>query len=192
MFNRSRQLKEALHDYVAGDLDETAAREVERRVQSDPDVRALLDEVRAAHEALLILRDRPDPPVSADAVLPRIQAEIARGQFTERPRLYLESSSSRFYRRVAMAATLLLAVSVSIILARRGSEPGPAMDATPAATTPSAAERDIMPIDAFVEAGGEMDAAKLFELLERTGIDPEKLRLTPSAVPVAGAVAERR
>jgi len=190
-----KTLQDTLHDFVAGDLDEAEARAIRQRIEQDPDIRAQHDQIREAHEALLTLRERPEPPTNADAVLPLIQAAIARDQFVQRPRLYLESGSSRFYRRVAMAASLLLVVSVSLMFALRGSgQPLPEIAAPPAATTPAAPERELVPIDALVEAGGELDAAKLFELLEKYGRDPRELRFTPSdVVPVAaGSAAERR
>ena len=108
---RTSRLTQLLNDYVAGDLDADGRAAVERELASDPTARALLDEVREAHDALCVLRDRPEPPHRAEDALPRIQAAIAAHGFTDRPVLPLEGEGTRYYRRLAMAATLLFAVT---------------------------------------------------------------------------------
>ena len=179
---RRSRLKSLLHDYVAGDLDEAARADVERLLARDPEARALLEEVRGAHEALASLRDRPDPPVRADEVLPAIQAAIADQRYERRPRLHLEGQGARFHRRLALAASVLFAATVALLLAGRD----PAEVPGPAPTEVS--EREISPFT-------EMDAETLFEMLEREGLDPEELpRYVPTStvIPVGTGSVERR
>jgi len=123
---RRSRLESLLHDYVNGDLDEAACRDVERQIQTDPKARALHDEVLAAQGALKLLRERPEPPVAARDILPGIHAAIAAAAFEPKPRLVLEGMGTRYYRRLAIAATLLFAVTVGYIsFAGGGSTPAP-------------------------------------------------------------------
>jgi hypothetical protein len=109
---RRSHLESLLFDYVNGDLDEPRCREVEQLIGADPKARALHEEVKAAQGALRLLRERPEPPVAARDVLPTIQAAIAARAFDPKPRLVLEGLGTRYYRRVAVAATLLFALTV--------------------------------------------------------------------------------
>lgn len=109
---RRSRLESLLFDYVNGDLDEPSCREVEHLIETDPKARTLHEEVRAAQGALRLLRERPEPPVAARDVLPGIQAAIALSAFEAKPRLVLEGLGTRYYRRVAVAATLLFALTV--------------------------------------------------------------------------------
>lgn len=175
---RSR-LESLLHDYVAGDLDGDARREVERRLEREPGTRALLEEVRSAHEALQTLRGRNEPPVP----LPTIQAAIAAHRFEGKPVLHLRSEGTRFYRRLAMAATLLFAVTASLFTYNRLSRPDATPEAPPLVVKdvdrPSASERGL---ERFIEIGGERDgitAAELIRRLEEMKKDPRELRVTP-------------
>jgi len=161
MFRRSR-LQDRLHDYVAGDLDESARAEVEEILAKSPAARELLDEATSAHEALKTLRERPEPPAAADDVLPRIRAAIAVESFHPRPRLRLEGQGTRFYRRLAYAAMLLCTLTVALLVTRGGEAPPLAPD------VPSAMERGLEP----------MSAEEYLRLLERTGGDPDKLTIT--------------
>lgn len=178
---KSRQLEDRLHDYVAGDLDETAAAEIEEQLTKDPEARALCDKVRAAHDALASLRERPAPPVAASDVLPAIQAAIAAERFQARPRLPLEGQGTRFYRRLAVAATLLCAASLSLLALNRSSEPTITID-----------NPDRPPIEDRIRL--PMSAADYLKLLEEEGVQPQDLTVTfdDQVVPVALDSAQTR
>ena len=110
------KLESRLEEYVAGDLDAGARAEVEALLARDAKARALHDEIRTAHDALRTLCDRPEPPVSADDALSRIQRALAADVFAGKPTLELQSWSTVFYRRVAVAAVLLCGVSLGLFL----------------------------------------------------------------------------
>ena len=166
---RRSQLEKTLEDYVAGDLEEAARLEVERRIAQEPKTRALHREIRAAYDALQVLRERPAPPVRASEVLPGIQAAIAAQAFQKKPRLYLESEGTRFYRRLALAATLLLGVTFGTFgYVRLTGEPA----ATPA---PVPALRGATAPVVHVERERVSDAEwKLIEAGSREGITAEE------------------
>jgi hypothetical protein len=175
---RRSRLESLLHDYVAGDLDGDARRELEQRLEREPDTRALLEEVRSAHEALRTLGARVEPPVP----LPHIQAAIAAHRFDSKPVLHLQSEGTRFYRRLAMAATLLFAVTAGLFTYNRLS-PTP----KPHDPRPSAEDRGL---ERFIEIGGRRDgisAEEFIRLLDEMQKDPRELRVTPSynVVPIA-------
>lgn len=177
-FGRTR-LEQILHDYVAGDLDAPARAEVEERLRRDPAARALLDEVREAHDALSVLRERPEPPMGSHDALPRIQAAIAAHVFERRPRLPLEGQGTRFYRRFAYAALLLCAFTVAVFVSRDGGTPVE----TPVVVAPP--ERPgLVP----------MTAEEYLRLLDRVGGDPDKLAipLEDDVVPISLDSAEPR
>jgi len=127
-------LESRLEEYVAGDADAAARAEIEALLARDPKARALHDEIRAAHDALLVLRDRPAPPVSADDALPHIQRALAAAAFAGKPPLELRSWSTVFYRRVAVAAVLLCGVSLGLFLHGRLTA-GPADGIAPPTTS---------------------------------------------------------
>ncbi|MHC4550848.1 MAG: hypothetical protein ACYTEZ_18995 [Planctomycetota bacterium] len=189
---RSR-LETLLHDYVAGDLDPGARAEIERRLEHEPETRALLEEVRGAHEALQTLKARREPPVSAADVLPQIQAAIAAQGFEPRPRLFLHGESTRFYRRLAMAATVLFAITAGLFAYHRlNATAAPDVESPPLFLDhrPTAADRGLQPI---VDLGRKPDgitAAELLRRLEKLKKDPRELRVTPvyNAVPIAAEV----
>jgi len=175
---RRSRLESLLHDYVAGDLDGDARRELEQRLEREPDTRALLEEVRSAHEALRTLGTRVEPPVP----LPHIQAAIAAHRFDSKPVLHLRSEGTRFYRRLAMAATLLFAVTAGLFTYNRLS-PTP----TSGDPRPSAEDRGL---ERFIEIGGRRDgisAEEFIRLLNEMQKDPRELRVTPgyNVVPIA-------
>jgi anti-sigma-K factor RskA len=179
---RRSRLESLLHDYVAGDLDGEARREVERRLEREPSTRRLLDEVRAAHEALQTLRARPEPPVP----LPHIQAAIAAHRFDSKPVLQLRSEGTRFYRRLAMAATLLLAVTAGLFTYNRLSRP----PALPEVTTVKDGPPQEPGLESFLEIGGRRDgisAEELIRRLEEMKKDARELRVTPgyNVVPIS-------
>ena len=178
----SRQkLERLLHDYVAGDLDDTQRADVEALLERDPKARALHDEIATAHDALVSLRDRPEPPVSARDVLPEIRSAIAAHQFEERPKLYMDGSGRRFYQRVALAATLLLAVTVGLFAWNRG-EGGNGVAPDPRVLTPANAPDD--------EVVGTMDGLAYLEHLKRRGLT--EIWITPGVLPVADGAPEKR
>ncbi|MHC4952719.1 MAG: hypothetical protein ACYTGZ_02420 [Planctomycetota bacterium] len=109
-------LESRLEEYVAGDADAATRAELEALLARDPKARALLDEIQRAHDALTSLRDRPEPPVPAGDALSNIQRAIAAQVFAGKPRLELQSSSTRFYRRLAVAAVLLCGISLGLFL----------------------------------------------------------------------------
>jgi hypothetical protein len=178
---RPGRLARTLHDYVAGDLDEAARAEVEELLRRDPKARALLDEVRAAHEALSVLRQRPEPPVRAGDVLPHIRAAIVAEGFEARPRLPLEGQGTRFYRRFAYAALLLCAFTVAIFVTRGGGEARPE---TPMTREAPPERPGLVP----------MTAEQYLRLLDRVGGDPDKLAITleDDVVPISLDSAEPR
>lgn len=181
-FRRSRIDDNRLHDYVAGDLDGNAAAEVEEQLAQDAEARARLEEVRAAHEALLALRERREPPVSAGDVLPAIQAAIAVERFQARPRLPLEGQGARFYRRLAAAALLLCALSLSLLALRSGEPEAP----------PQPVAKDRPPIEERIRM--PMTAEEWLKLLEEEGVRPQDLTITfeDEVVPVSLDTAEPR
>jgi len=189
------RLEKLLHDYAAGDLDAEARREAEQRLAGDPAARALYEDIRAAHEALASLRDRPEPPVRAADVLPAIQAAIRTQGFAPRPRLYLEAHEARYYRRMALAATLLLAVAVGALAVSRMSGPAET-PRTP--TVPPAAEKRVpaQPVDwnALVERGRQPEgipADEYFEILDRLDRQPHDMRVNVVGNVVPAAAEER-
>lgn len=200
---RRSRLETLLHDYVAGDLDATQCAEVEARLERDPETRALCDEIRAAHEALQCLRQRPEPPLSADDAFPRIRAALVSGQFAGKPLLHLEGEGTRFYRRVAMAATLLFAVTVGVFAVNRLNRTDPSVEVGPPNKPgrmadderPSANERGL---ERLVELGHRpngIDALEYMRRLREAGVRPGDAIVTPmyNAVPVSNtAVADDR
>ena len=167
---RRSRLEALLHDYTAGDLGEAECREVERLLAADPAARALHQEIAAAQGALRLLRDRPEPPVAARDVLPGIQAAIAAHAFEARPKLALEGLGTRYYRRLAIAATLLLALTVGFF-AFRGAPAGDGVQVPPAPPDLTSA----------VELGrrpGGIPAEEFLRFLDRTS-DPSELRVYP-------------
>jgi anti-sigma-K factor RskA len=180
---RRSRLESLLHDYVAGDLDGDARRDIEQRLEREPDMRALLEEVRSAHEALQTLRARAEPPVP----LEHIQAAIAAHNFDSKPALHLRSEGTRFYRRLAMAATLLFAVTAGLFTYNRFSRPAPEQPGPIHVERLTAEERGL---ERFVEIGGRRNGItgeELFRRLAEIEKDPRELRVTPSynVVPIA-------
>ncbi len=172
-FLRRSPLELRLADYLAGELEPDARAAVEALLARDAAARALLERMRSARAALLLLRERPNPPLPAREVLPRIHAAIAAQAFERRPRLFLEGTGTRTYRRVALAATLLCAVSLGLWWSGRGGETGPGA-ATPT-PVPAASER---PLRRIFERGA-MSGAEYLRLLEEIGVEPGDLRDSP-------------
>lgn len=169
---RRSRLESLLHDYVNGDLGEAECREVKQRIEADPKARALHEEVRAAQDALRLLRDRPEPPVAARDVFPAIQAAIAARAFEPRPQLALEGLGTRYYRRVAIAATLLFAVAVGYISIRGSTSVAPPPPKPPSSSIPTASPLDL---------GGRREGISGEEFLSllRNTRDPSELRVEP-------------
>jgi anti-sigma factor RsiW len=162
---RRSRLESLLHDYVNGDLRDAERREVELRIEADPRARALHEEVVAAQDALRLLRERPEPPVAARDVFPGIAAAIAARAFEPKPRLVLEGLGTRYYRRLAIAATLLFALTVGYLsFSGDGATPPPPV-------TPSS-----VVVTGALELGTRREgisAAELFRIYE-TSIDPDE------------------
>jgi anti-sigma factor RsiW len=164
---RRSRLESLLHDYVNGDLGDTERREVEQRIETDPKARALHEEVKAAQGALRLLRERPEPPVAARDVLPGIQAAIAASAFEPRPRLVLEGLGTRYYRRVAVAATLLFALTVGYFSLSGGGGTVPPPQRPPSTSIVKGA------IELLGSRREGISAAELFRDYETT-IDPDE------------------
>jgi len=172
-----RSLESLLQDYLDGDLDgdlDGAARaSVEERLARDPAARARLDEMRAAREALGMLRTRKPPPPP----LEHIQTRIAAVGFAPRPALPLDGEGTRFYRRMALAATALLAVTIGLwSFDKLGpGEPAPAAEAGPQA--PSAGtSRDLHMVVEFGRDENGITADRWLRELERVGIRPSDVK----------------
>lgn len=181
---RKSRLESLLHDYVANDLGDAERRDIEQRLAADPKARALHDEVRAAQDALKLLRHRPEPPVTGRDVFPAIQAAISAQAFEPRPRLVLEGLGTRYYRRLAIAATLLFAVTVGYLsFANRGGE-GPGV-VSPPGRPPLPVARNV------VELGSLREGITPEEFLEvrDQARDPGELRVEPvvNVIEIAGS-----
>lgn len=171
---RRSRLEALLHDHAAGDLGDAECREVERLLESDPAARALHEEVRAAQGALRLLRDRPEPPVAARDAFPAIQAAIATQAFEARPKLFLEGPGTRYYRRLAIAATLLCALTVGFFAFRGGGAdnggggfPPPLPDLSVKSALDLGREREGIPAEEFLR-------------FLATTPDPSELRVYPA------------
>ncbi|MGQ0612418.1 MAG: anti-sigma factor family protein [Planctomycetaceae bacterium] len=186
LFRRS-PLESRLHDHAAGDLDPSEAAALERRLGEDPAARALQEEVLAAREALRSLRERPEPPAPADEALARIRAAIAADRLAPRPYLPLEGQGARFYRRLALAATLLFAITAGFLAASPRGEPAapPAVLAVPAPLAPPPPP-EARGIDLLVDAGrhGGLTAREYLEMLRRLGVSEHDTIYSPMMVPV--------
>jgi len=183
---RDRKLESRLEEYVTGDLDTAEAAELETRLAADPAARALHDEVRAAHEALVSLRDRPQPPVAADEALAHIQRAIASNVFSGKPRLELQSSATRFYRRLAVAAVLLCGMSLGLVIHSQFVAPDAGdRTGTPHATpasTPSDADREFFVIT---------DGVSALDWLDQSGGNLVTLTPTDSIIPIFSETSGR-
>jgi len=188
------RLEKLLHDYAAGDLDAEARREAELRLAGDPAARALYEDIRAAHEALASLRDRPEPPVRAADVMPAIQAAIRTQGFAPRPRLYLEAHEARYYRRMALAATLLLAVAVGALAVSKMSGSADAPRTPMAQPSPERAPAQPVDWNALVERGRQpegIQADEYFEILDRLDRQPHDMRVNLVGDVVPAGAEER-
>jgi len=187
---RDRKLESRLEEYVAGDLETAEATELEARLAADPAARSLHAEVRAAHEALVSLRDRPQPPVGADDALAHIQRAIASNVFAGKPRLELQSPATRFYRRLAVAAVLLCGMSLGLVIHREFIAPG-VDDGTPHATpvaTPTEENRTfrVMSGDAVRDTG-----LNALDWLDQSGGNLITLTPTDSIIPIFSETSGR-
>ncbi len=187
-----KRLSMTLHEYVAGDLSKEQRAAIEKRIENEPRVRALYEEILEAHNALTSLRDRP-APVSADDVLPRIQAAITAQKYQDRPRLFMDGAGRRYYRRIAMAATLLLAVTVGLLVARNNR-----VEPAAPATTGGLDARPTADVRGLVDAAsaGPLDGLTVIELLnsfKKAGNKPN-LVFTPNegVLPVSEGLTEKR
>ena len=185
------KLERLLEEYVAGDLEAPRIAEVEALLQRDAKARALCAEIRAARDALEPLRDRPEPPVPVEQVLPRIRRAIAAATDAPvyRPRLYLEGEGTKFYRRLAAAAGILLAFSVGLLTWNRlNFEPPEGINVI---RVPVAPEK--VPMDRLVQAGRQpMNGAELVQLLRSLGVSPDEAVIGPEAAGGVLPVAHKR
>ncbi len=185
---RKSRLNHLLQDYVAGDCTDEQAAEVRNLLAEDGKARALYEEMRAAHEALQTLRDRPAPAVSADNALPHIRAAITRDAFRQKPQLFLEGESTRFYRRLAAAALLLFAVSISLLALNRVSgNDGTVVVREPAPSVPP----ENRPGIELLLGEKPMSAEELLKLHEQLGLDPN-YAYTPHFVSISTPLPESR
>ena len=98
--------------------------------------------------------------------------------FAGKPRLELQSSGTRFYRRVAVAAVLLCGMSLGLVIHREFIAPG-VDDGTPHATpvaTPSEEDRT------FTVMSG--DAVNALDWLDQSGGNLVTLTPTDSIIPI--------
>ena len=174
------KLERLLEDYVAGDLEAPRIAEVEALLQRDAKARALCAEIRAARDALEPLRDRPEPPVPVEQVLPRIRRAIAAATDAPvyRPRLYLEGEGTKFYRRLAAAAGILLAFSVGLLTWNRlNFEPPEVRNVIRVPVAPEKA-----PMERLVQAGRQpMNGVEFVQLLRSLGVSPDEAVIGPEA-----------
>ena len=140
-----------LHAFLTGECDDATRREVESLLANDPKARALFEEMREAHEALLVLRDRPAP----EAPLDDIRRAIAAGVFAGKPEPEMSAWGTRFYKRVAAAAVIVCGISIGFAVQRSLQSPLPAADEP---------ERIAEPPSIRGNAPGEISA---FELIRR-------------------------
>ncbi len=174
------KLERLLEDYVAGDLEAPRIAEFEALLQRDAKARALCAEIRAARDALEPLRDRPEPPVPVEQVLPRIRRAIAAATDAPvyRPRLYLEGEGTKFYRRLAAAAGILLAFSVGLLTWNRlNFEPPEGINVIGVTVAP-----EKVSMDRLVQAGRQpMNGAEFVQLLRSLGVSPDEAVIGPEA-----------
>ncbi|MHC4411118.1 MAG: anti-sigma factor family protein [Planctomycetota bacterium] len=108
------RLETKLHAFLTDECDDATRREVEELLANDTKARALFEEIREAHTALLLLRDRPAP----EAPLDNIQRTIAAGIFAGKPEPEMAAWGTRFYKRVAAAAVILCGISIGFAVQR--------------------------------------------------------------------------
>jgi anti-sigma factor RsiW len=135
---RRFHLESMLHDFLTGECDEATRLEVESLLERDAKARALLEEMRDAHEALQLLRNRPAPQAPVDD----IRRAIASHVFAGKPEPVMTAWGTRFYKRVAAAAVLLCGASVGFAVHHSLSTPAPNALERPASTDSSAASRN--------------------------------------------------
>jgi len=190
-FPRRSRIDSLLEEFCAGELDAAAAAEVERRIRDEPLVRARYEEILDAREALRALRERP-APAPDETVFARIRASIQADRFAKRPHLPLEAQGARFYRGLALAATLLFAVTASF-LATRGEGAGPApITGTTRPPVAGGLALDPMPspattIEAIIARAqrGEISGAEYKQLLADLGLAPDDAVYSPMMVPIS-------
>ena len=190
---RKSRLNQLLQDYVAGDCTDEQAAEVQNLLAQDGKARALCEEMRTAHEALQTLRERSAPAVSADDALPHIRAAITRDAFRQKPQLFLEGEGTRFYRRLAAAALLLFAVSVSLLALNRVSENGTAPPPREADGNKVVPPENRPGIEELILEKIEkpMSAEELLKFYEQLGLDSNFV-YTPGFVSISTPLPESR
>ena len=133
---RRFRLETRLHDFLTGECDEATRREVEHLLAHDGQAKALFEEMREAHEALLVLRERPAPDAPVDAIRDAIRDPMSAGRFTSRPEPELAAWGARFYKRLAAASVLVCGVSLGLLAYRSFEKSEPTITADPAARRP--------------------------------------------------------
>ncbi len=182
----NRPLRTLLYDYLAGELDEAGRAVVEDRLAHDASVRAEFDEMRAAQEALGTLRERVAPPPPLDHIQTRINhGDLDHGGFDPRPALPLDGEGTRFYRRLALAATVLLAVTVGLwSFDKLGSNGSTSLDAgatgrtgnTPVLRNLHRPSRNLHRVVEFGRNEHGISAERFLRELERVGIRPSEIK----------------
>jgi len=189
---RRMQLESKLHDFLTGECDAATRVEVEALLQKDAKARALLEEMRDAHEALLMLRDRPAPEAPVDD----IRRAIATRVFAGKPEPVMAAWGTQFYKRVAAAALIVGGVSVGFAvqssLNRSGNAPDTTITTQPSEDAASDA-RTVRLDEGRVDDGAIPPAEKrgypvrgvdAYELMQRTNGNLVTLTPTDSVMPV--------
>jgi len=168
---RRYRLESRLHDFLTGECDEAERHAVESLLERDEKARALLEEMREAHDALLLLRDRPAP----DAPLDDIRRTIAAGVFQGKPEPVMNAWGTQFYKRVAAAAVLVGGVSLGLLAhdSFRAEEP-----ATTATTESAPSKPSPEPLR------GEPGGISAYELMRRNNGNLVTFTPTDSVRPV--------
>ena len=143
------KLEAQLQDYLDGACSDAERAEVESLLASDPKAQALFEEMRSAHDALQLLRERPTPEVPMD----QIQLGIAGHVFAGRPEPDMQAWGNTFYKRLAAAAVLLCGLSLGLFVHEKFS-------GAPDPEAPTARE-DNTPDVAGLQDPGEITALEL-------------------------------
>ena len=130
---------ELLSRLLDGDLDAADRTRLEARLSDEPELRVELAALGRLREATLAVAERMDPPVTLDGTL----EPLRRGVPLARGRIHPA------VRWLGMAAGLVLAVTVTIEVARRNPDTAPGRPAGEAAPAPSLDKTEIYQLKAL-------------------------------------------